>query len=64
MRINLGLLLYVLGFTAIIVLALQWKYELVRNIFFAWGIISSYSFALTMRKAKRVRKKNIPPYVD
>ena len=63
MKINWSLLFYIIGFTAILTLLFQWNYDLIRKIFFIWGIISVYTFVLSFGFKKVKKKKVVPSYI-
>ncbi len=63
MIINWKLLFYIFGFTAVLIFLLQWNYELVRKVFFIWGIISAYAWVLSFGFKKVKKKKEVPSYI-
>lgn len=63
MKLIFRWILHVIVFSAIVILALKWNHELVKNIFFTIGIISSYVITVLLRAKKKTKKKGIPSYI-
>lgn len=64
MRFNSKPLLYIIGFTILLVISLNWNYELIRKIFFVLGIISTYMWVLSLGLRRVKKEKAVPCYIS